>query len=248
MLVKVDNFVYPVDFVVLDISPSSSTTSAPQTPIILGRPFLATSNAIIHCRNGLLKMSFGNMTLELNIFNVGSQVGDDDTVNEVNLIDTLVEEHSDSLLSKDPLELCLTSDEISFLESDEVNLMSSLLDECEILEEISEVDTLYGVERYRQKFETLPPSEVVILPSCEQPPIMDLKELPSHLKYAYLGEKDTYSVVISSLLESNQESQLLDVLKSRRSALGWTIADLHGISPLICTHRIFLEDNVAPTR
>ncbi|RVW26330.1 hypothetical protein CK203_111859 [Vitis vinifera] len=37
-------------------------------PIILGRPFLATSNAIINCRNGLMQLTFGNMTLDLNIF------------------------------------------------------------------------------------------------------------------------------------------------------------------------------------
>ncbi|KAL6334391.1 hypothetical protein AAG906_014969 [Vitis piasezkii] len=36
--------------------------------IILGRPFLATSNAIINCRNGLMQLTFGNMTLDLNIF------------------------------------------------------------------------------------------------------------------------------------------------------------------------------------
>ncbi|KAL6321586.1 hypothetical protein AAG906_024587 [Vitis piasezkii] len=39
-------------------------------PIILGRPFLATSNAIINCRNGVMQLTFGNMTLELNIFHL----------------------------------------------------------------------------------------------------------------------------------------------------------------------------------
>ena len=42
-------------------------------PIILGRPFLATSNAIINCRNGVMQLTFGNMTLELNIFHLGSK-------------------------------------------------------------------------------------------------------------------------------------------------------------------------------
>ncbi|RVW77733.1 hypothetical protein CK203_050354 [Vitis vinifera] len=66
VLVQVNNFYYPVDFVVLDMDPIVKETN--YVPIILGRPFLATSNAIINCRNGLMQLTFGNMTLELNIF------------------------------------------------------------------------------------------------------------------------------------------------------------------------------------
>ncbi|KAL6347796.1 hypothetical protein AAG906_026325 [Vitis piasezkii] len=66
VLVQVDKFYYPVDFVVLDTDPVAKGTNC--IPIILGRPFLATSNAIINCRNGVMQLTFGNMTLELNIF------------------------------------------------------------------------------------------------------------------------------------------------------------------------------------
>ncbi|RVW71456.1 hypothetical protein CK203_057570 [Vitis vinifera] len=66
VLVQVDKFYYPVDFVVLDTDPVVKGTN--YVPIILGRPFLATSNAIINCRNGVMQLAFGNMTLELNIF------------------------------------------------------------------------------------------------------------------------------------------------------------------------------------
>ena len=66
VLVKINNFYYPVDFVVLDTEPSSNEPN--HVPIILGRPFLATAKAIINCRNGLMQLTFGDMTLELNIF------------------------------------------------------------------------------------------------------------------------------------------------------------------------------------
>ena len=66
VLVQVDKFYYPVDFVVLDTDPIIKRTNC--VPIILGRPFLATSNAIINCRNGVMQLTFENMTLELNIF------------------------------------------------------------------------------------------------------------------------------------------------------------------------------------
>ena len=66
VLVQVDKFYYSVDFVVLDMDPVAKGTNC--IPIILGRPFLATSNAIINYRNGVMQLTFGNMTLELNIF------------------------------------------------------------------------------------------------------------------------------------------------------------------------------------
>ena len=71
VLVKVDKFYYPVDFVVLDTEPMAESTH--QVPIILGRPFLATSNAIVNCWNGVMQLTFGNMTLELNIFHLSNR-------------------------------------------------------------------------------------------------------------------------------------------------------------------------------
>ena len=68
VLVKVDKFYYPVDFVVLDTEPIANGPN--HVLIILGRPFLATANAIINCRNGVMQLTFGNMTLELNIFHL----------------------------------------------------------------------------------------------------------------------------------------------------------------------------------
>ena len=72
---------------------------------------------------------------------------------------------------------------------------------------------------------------------------MELKPLPDGLKYAYLGEEQTYHVVISSTSLSDQEGKLLYVLKKYKNAIGWTLNDIKGINPLICTHRINLEEN-----
>ena len=71
VLVKVDNFYYPIDFVVLDTEPMAERTH--QVPIILGRPFFATANAIINCRNGVMQLTFGNMTLKLIIFHLSNR-------------------------------------------------------------------------------------------------------------------------------------------------------------------------------
>jgi uncharacterized coiled-coil protein SlyX len=66
VLIKVDKFYYPVDFIVLDTEPVPYPDK--QIPVILGRPFLATVNACINCRTGVMKISFGNMKIRLNIF------------------------------------------------------------------------------------------------------------------------------------------------------------------------------------
>ena len=71
VLVKVDKFYYPVDFVVLDTEPIANEPN--HVPIILRRPFLATANAIINCRNGVMQLTYGNMTLELNIFHLNNK-------------------------------------------------------------------------------------------------------------------------------------------------------------------------------
>ena len=56
---------------VLDTEPIASEPN--HVPIILGRPFLATANAIINCRNGVMQLTFGNMILELNIFHLNNK-------------------------------------------------------------------------------------------------------------------------------------------------------------------------------
>ena len=71
VLVKVDKFYYPVDFVVLATEPIASGPN--HVPIILGIQFLATANVIINFRNGVMQLTFVNMTLELNIFHLSNK-------------------------------------------------------------------------------------------------------------------------------------------------------------------------------
>jgi len=85
------------NLIVLDTQPVEACNSI---PIILGCLFLVTSNALINCRNGLMKLSFKNMTLEMNIFNICKQPGDDSDLQEVDLIEELVYDQFESTLSK----------------------------------------------------------------------------------------------------------------------------------------------------
>ena len=88
VIVKVNEFYFPADFVVLDTEPVMNPGR--HIPVILGRPFLATSDAVIRCRNGVMTLAFGNMKLKLNVFNNGFQSLEMDDEEEVNMIDVLI--------------------------------------------------------------------------------------------------------------------------------------------------------------
>ncbi|XP_038982186.1 uncharacterized protein LOC120110674, partial [Phoenix dactylifera] len=161
----------------------------------LGRPFLATSKALINCRNGIMKMSFGNMTIDFNIFNICKQPDNDnenDEIHGVNLIDSIVEDALIPSLSSDPLETCLTH-----FGNTDINQnfreISAILDSAPLLD----------TDRWKSRFEELPTRNNSPLPSSVQAPKFELKPLPSELKYAYLGQEETFPVIISSQLEQN---------------------------------------------
>lgn len=107
MLIKVDKFYFPVDFLVLDMEPVRNPSS--QIPVILGRPFLATANATINCRLGTMVLTFGNMKVEMNVFTTLSPTkGDEMNCFMINALEDLVEEdptHTSPII--DPLEACL---------------------------------------------------------------------------------------------------------------------------------------------
>ena len=87
-----------------------------------------------------------------------------------------------------------------------------------------------------------------LLPSVVQPPSLEIKPLPDHLKYVFLGDDETLPVIVSSTLTAQEEGKLLRVLREYKTAIGWTLADIKGISPTTCMHRILLEEGAKPSR
>ena len=103
VLIQVDRFYYPADFVVLDTEPVA--VGANHVPIILGRPFLDTSNAIVNGQNGVMQLTFGNMTLELNIFHLSKRHmhSEEEDCEEVCIIDAILEEQANEQQVQDLL-------------------------------------------------------------------------------------------------------------------------------------------------
>ncbi|GKB33626.1 hypothetical protein Tco_0873027, partial [Tanacetum coccineum] len=83
--------------------------------------------------------------------------------------------------------------------------------------------------------------------SIEEPPELELKDLPSHLEYAYLEGTDKLPVIIAKSLKDDEKEALLKVLKSHKRAIAWKITDIKGIDPRFCTHKILMEEDYKPT-
>ncbi|GJX06365.1 hypothetical protein Tco_0194297 [Tanacetum coccineum] len=83
--------------------------------------------------------------------------------------------------------------------------------------------------------------------SIEEPPELELKDLPSHLEYAFLEENDKLPIIIAKGLKNDQKKALINVLKSHKRAIAWKITDIKGIDPRFCTHKILMEDDCKPS-
>ena len=179
VLIQVDRFYYPLDFVVLDTE--LVAVGANHVPIILGRPFLATSNAIINFQNGVMQLTFGNMTLELNIFHLSKRHmhSEEDDCEEVCIIDAILEEQANEQQVQD--------------------VLTPELSEC--LGEQQEPQCMSLVQGYcRRKIEILP---LLTGNEPKEPQQLELKPLLIELKYAFLEEKGQCPVVISALLTTS---------------------------------------------
>ncbi|XP_058198357.1 uncharacterized protein LOC131313877 [Rhododendron vialii] len=105
VLVKVDKFYFPVDFIVLDMEAVHNPNK--QIPLILGRPFLATANASIHCRTGVMDISFGNMRVQLNVFDANLYPCKEKDCFAVSESDYMVDKAPSDIRVKGPIEMPL---------------------------------------------------------------------------------------------------------------------------------------------
>ncbi|GJY15328.1 reverse transcriptase domain-containing protein [Tanacetum coccineum] len=81
-----------------------------------------------------------------------------------------------------------------------------------------------------------------------EPPEVELKDLPPHLKYAFLEGNDKLPVIICKRFEDMRKKVALDrVLKSHKAAIAWKLSDIKGIDPEFCTHKILMEEDYEPT-
>ena len=88
---------------------------------------------------------------------------------------------------------------------------------------------------------------VIFTEEVQQTITPELKQLPEHFRYAFLGDSYTFPVIVAASLTPGEKEKLLRVLREHRTALGWTISDIKGISPSICMHKILMEELYKPS-
>ncbi|CAN6566295.1 unnamed protein product [Malus baccata var. baccata] len=88
----------------------------------------------------------------------------------------------------------------------------------------------------------------LVVPPNEDPPTLELKPLPSHVNYVFLGDDETLPVIISSTLTVQEEDKLVKVLREYKTTIGWTLTYIKGISPTTCMHHILLEEGSKTSR
>ncbi|GJX39720.1 reverse transcriptase domain-containing protein [Tanacetum coccineum] len=79
--------------------------------------------------------------------------------------------------------------------------------------------------------------------SIDEPPEVELKDLPPHLEYAFLEGDDKLPVIIVKDLKDEEKATLIKVLKSHKRAIAWKLSDVKGVDPEFCTHKILMEED-----
>ncbi|CAN6685874.1 unnamed protein product [Malus baccata var. baccata] len=251
VLVQVNHLVFPADFYVLEMDESDH---APSLPILLGRPFMKTARTKIDVYSGTLSMEFNGEVVNFNLSDSIKYPSDDYSCFSIDIIDSLAQGYLDDL-NDDALEKVITRGMELKTKGADCMHAHGIQDSShavppneELLEVVAALESSPKLDGKYTKRESIPISTNKLLPSIIQAPNLELKPLPSHLKYIFLGENETLPAIISSSLTAQEEEKLLRVLKEFKSALGWTLADIKGISPTTRMHHIFLEEGAKPTR
>ncbi|XP_062075307.1 uncharacterized protein LOC133779352 [Humulus lupulus] len=186
VLVKVEKCIFPTDFIVLDMEEDEDV------PIILGRPFLATSQALIDVQKGELRLRVQGDEVVFNVFQALKYPRASDSCFSVNVIE---EQLSKRQRVEDPLEMSLIAQG------------GEDWDGIEVMEYVNWLNSARPI--YKKKYEELGQGPERPLPSMKKPLALELKTLLDHLKYAYLGKNDTLPVIISASLSTVEEEKLL---------------------------------------
>ncbi|GJT69849.1 reverse transcriptase domain-containing protein [Tanacetum coccineum] len=253
----VGKFQFPADFVVVDFEPD------PRVPLILGRCFLKTSHALIDVYEGEITLRVGKEAITFNLDQTSKYTADYNhmTVNKIDVIDMACDEYSQEVLGFsnviasgnptpyfEPIVSTASPNLTPFGDSDFL-----LMEEADSFLALEDDPTSSEVDPTYQD----PEGDILLLEailntktvesSVDEPPEVELKELPPHLEYAFLEGDDKLPVIIAKDLKDEEKAALLKVLKSHKRAIAWKLSDIKGVSPEFCTHKILMEEDYEPS-
>nr|GEZ39657.1 reverse transcriptase domain-containing protein [Tanacetum cinerariifolium] len=241
VFVKVGTFHFSANFVVVDFD------ADPQVPLILERSFLKTERALIDVFERELTLRVGKEAITFNLDQTlrYSANYNDISTNRIDVIHMACEEYSQEVLGfsdviasgnpttyYDPIVSTSSLTLTPFWNSDflleEVNAFLALEDDATSPEELKICKAKTDKS------------------SIDEPPEVELKDLPPHLEYAFLEGDDNLPVIITKDLSDGEKTALITVLKSHKRAIFWKLSDIKGIDLEFCTHKILMEDDFEP--
>nr|GEW79661.1 reverse transcriptase domain-containing protein [Tanacetum cinerariifolium] len=230
--VKVRKFYFPAEFVVLDF------IADPRVPLILGRHFLSTAHALIDVYEGEIILRHDEQSLTLKCGDTPSiSYNNFESLNKVNLIDAT----SDAFIAIDDEPISQEIDATYYDPKGDILILEALLNSDPLPPLPNQKDYFLGIHK---DLKVIEPKENKS--SNDEPPKVELKELPPHLEYAFLGDNNKWPVIISKDLSVDEKTALIKVLKSQKQVIAWKLTDIKGIDPEFCSHKILLEENYEP--
>ncbi|GJV32889.1 reverse transcriptase domain-containing protein [Tanacetum coccineum] len=268
VFVRVGKFHFLTNFVVVDYVVDT------RVPLILGRPFLRTARALIDVYGEELTLRVSDEAITFKVGNTSRySYNDAESINRIDVIDIACEEYSQEVLgffdnsesgnptptsepiiAKSSPSLTLFEGGDFILEEIEAYLASDSvppgIDDAEFNPEgdIRLIEEMLNKDPYSP----LPPKDLKceelksVKSSVDEPPELELKDLPSHLEYAFLEGTNKLPVIIAKNLKDEEKEHLEKVIKSHKQAIAWKLSDIKGIDPQFCTHKILIEDDFKP--
>ncbi|GJR94593.1 reverse transcriptase domain-containing protein [Tanacetum coccineum] len=222
IFVKLGKFHFPADFVVVDYIVD------PRVPLILRRPFLRTARALIDVYGEELTLRVDDEAITFKVrqtrdtlqnVNHGNPTPSLDPILSISFPSLTLFEVSEFILEE--IEACLTNDSIPpGIDDAEFDPEGDLL----LLEKLLNDDPSSPLPPKEFHFEELK----TIKSSIDDPPELELKELPSHFEYVFLEGTDKLPVIISKEFKDEENTAILKVLKLHKRAIAWKISDIKG--------------------
>ncbi|GJU00908.1 reverse transcriptase domain-containing protein [Tanacetum coccineum] len=268
VFVRVGKFHFLADFVVVDY------VFDPRVPLILERPFLRMARALIDVYGEELTLRVSYEAITFKVGNTSRySYNDAESINRIDVIDIACDEYSQEVLgfsnnsesgNPTPISEPIIAKSLPYLTPFEggefileeikaylaSNSVPSRIDDAEF--DLEGEILLIKEMLYKDLYSPLPPKDLKceelksIKSSVDEPPELELKDLPSHLEYAFLEGTNILLVIIAKKLKDEEKERLIKVLKSHKQAIAWKLFDIKGIDSQFCTHKILMDDDFKP--
>nr|GFA38087.1 reverse transcriptase domain-containing protein [Tanacetum cinerariifolium] len=247
VFVKVGKFYFPADFLILDFvaDPRSLTLKCGDTPLI------SYNNLESLNKVDLIDATCEEYSQEVLGFTdvVSNEVSSSyyepiilnssQNLTPFNASDYLLLEEADAFIAIDDEPISSNIDATYYAPKGDILILEALLN-----------NDLEPLSNQKDFFLTLHKDLKVVEPKNQsfedEPPKVELKELPPHLEYAFLGDNGKWPVIIAKDLSSNEKTALINVLKTRKKVIAWKLTDIKGIDLEFCSYKILLEEDYSP--